>query len=89
MKKYTEILLIFFLILLIILIASNLNITGKIINKNHYTYTKAICNQSNYCEDYVIECDGKKTPKLTATGLSIQHDIRWIDERIKEENYCD
>ena len=82
-----KIVLILVLISLLILIIPGLNLTGKIINNSHYKYTKAICDESNYCEDYVIECEGKKEPKLTATGFSIQQDINWEDKRERKE-YC-
>lgn len=40
--------------------------------KDNYQYTKAICDESNYCEDYIIECSGKKLKSLSPTGLAIQ-----------------
>jgi len=89
MKKYHEISIIILIIILIALIIPGFNLTGKIIDKNHYSYTTAICNKTNYCEDYVVECNENSDPKLTATGLSIQQDKNWKDTRENVEDYCD
>lgn len=62
-------------------------ISGKII-ENSYSYTKAICDENNYCEDYYIECKGKTLNKLTPTGFSIQHSENWTDNRNISEDYC-
>jgi uncharacterized membrane protein len=54
---------------------------------DNYTYTKAICNSTNFCQDYEIICNGKNILKSTPiTGAFIQHDETWIDPREKNSN---
>ena len=48
------------------------------------SYTKAICDGSNFCEDYEISCDGNKLVRLNPTGFAVQFPKDWIDERKKE-----
>jgi hypothetical protein len=62
-------------------------ITGRIIYPDSYAYTTAICNETNYCEDYIINCEGNNLKKFTPTGLSIQNNKDWIDER-KDKTLC-
>ena len=58
------------------------NITGEIVINEYYTYTKAICNESNYCQDYIIECNGEEIVSMKPiTGAIIQHDENWQDSR--------
>jgi hypothetical protein len=77
--------LILFLFLTIILI----KIPSKIvINSENYTHTKALCNDSNYCEDYVIECSKNKATKITPTGFSIQQSKDWKDPRNNRKELC-
>lgn len=48
-------------------LSSNLigkSITGQAIEENHYTYTKAICN-NNQCLDILIECKNQEVISLT------------------------
>jgi len=79
------------LILLGILIIFLLNptlITGKAIKtetKNTYSYTKAICNETNYCQDYEIICEGEKVISTQPiTGAAVQHPENWKDPRDEE-----
>ena len=94
MKKkviFYFIMLLIFLILLFSVISYYSNLTGKIVEDiNSYSYTKAVCNNSNYCEDYEIVCDGKEVISMTFTGFSIQNPSDWVDPRSKEivENTC-
>ncbi len=76
--------IIFILVSLLILIF--ILITLKI--PKEYAYTKAICNQENYCEDYFVTCSGNEVKSLTATGFAIQQGKNWIDER-KNTKLCD
>ncbi len=87
-----NILIITLLILMGILILSIFNffqITGKTIT-NQYTYTKAVCNNSNYCEDYKIACEGNNLISFIPTGAVLQLDKDWKDPRNKElrEKLC-
>ncbi len=65
-------------------------ITGKSILEK-YTYTKAICNKTNYCEDFEIECNGQEITKMQPTGAAIQQSGNWSDPRDEEiiNNICD
>ncbi len=55
--------------------------TGKVV-ENTYTYTKAICNDTNFCQDYEISCsNGEVTGMTPVTGAFIQHNEDWQDPR--------
>ena len=57
-------------------------ITGKAIDNFQYSYTKAICNETNYCQDYVIVCKGDKIVSQTpVTGAFLQQAPDWEDPR--------
>ena len=64
-------------------------ITGGSI-KNHYTYTKAVCNETNYCGDYEITCENDEIISMIFTGAAIQLTDSWKDPRDKEtiERIC-
>jgi hypothetical protein len=65
-------------------------ITGQTI-KEYYSYTKAICNESNFCQDYEITCiNGDASEINPITGATIQHSKNWQDPRDKEsiETLC-
>jgi hypothetical protein len=50
-----------------------------------YSYTKAICNETNYCQDYEIVCkNGEIINKNPITGAAIQHPLDWKDPRDNE-----
>lgn len=49
-----------------------------------HSWTKAICTQNNYCEDYEIICEGNNIIGLTPTGASVQFDKDWKDPRDEE-----
>ena len=53
---------------------------------DNYTYTKAICDDNNYCQDNVVSCDGKNVVSITPiTGAAVQMDDDWKDPREDEE----
>jgi hypothetical protein len=83
----TKIYLIFLSIAAIILITS-LIFSGTEINS--YSYTKAICDETNYCEDYEINCEGNKIFSMKFTGAAVQNSFNWKDPRDKEtiEKLC-
>ena len=85
---------------------NNNGITGNIIetvildnNNNNddeflddYTYTKAICNKTKYCQDNLIKCDGNNLISITPiTGSAVQFPDEWEDIRTDEEinRFCD
>ncbi len=54
--------------------------------EDKYSYTKAICNQTNYCQDFEIKCRGEKLIKTTPiTGAVVQFSRTWKDSREKKE----
>lgn len=53
-----------------------------------YSYTKAICNSENYCEDYIIHCQEGEVIKFSPTGFTIQQSKNWEDDR-EDKTLCD
>ncbi len=84
MKKILVLTLILLLILIIsavILIAQS-----KESNLSYYTHTKAICNKTNYCQDYSVSCDEEKILMITPiTGAVVQFPEAWKDPRNETE----
>ena len=95
MKNYLKIGLIILAILIIILGFTNFSkqFTGKPIDINYYySFTKAICNGTNYCQDYEIVCNRNKTIGINPiTGAAVQFSEDWEDRRDKEaiEKLCE
>lgn len=74
-------------LILIILIFSLPKISEH--KEDRYTYTKAICNQTNYCQDFEIKCSGEKLIETAPiTGAAIQFSKNWKDSREKKD-LCD
>ena len=61
------------------------SVTGGAVLSEH-SYTKAICNSSNYCEDYEVVCSAGELQKLSPTGYSVQLSGSWNDTR-KNKNF--
>lgn len=80
------------LVLLIILILTLTIILtqSKESNLDYYTRTKAICNETNYCQDYQVSCNEKRIIMTTPiTGAFIQFDKSWQDPRSElEKKLC-
>ena len=98
MEKQTKILIILVIIIILgLLIVSifilNNPITSNIIkeqknttNLNTHMYTKALCNETNFCQDYEITCQGNQTKSISPiTGAVIQHTQGWQDPRSEEQ----
>lgn len=88
MKKSDIFIIIFFVILagaIIVLYTNMLNggATGKVISEdNIHSYTKAICNSTNFCQDYEITCNNNEVvSKTPISGAVIQHEQNWKDPR--------
>lgn len=61
------------------------NITGATII-NQYSHTKAVCNETNYCQDYEIICkNGEVVSKNPITGAAIQNSADWKDPRSENQ----
>ena len=69
---------------LIFLVFSLFQITGGTI-LNHYTFTKAVCDETNYCEDYEITCQDGELVSMNPTGAAIQFSKDWQDPREEEK----
>lgn len=53
---------------------------------NTYTYTKAICDESNFCQDNEITCQGNEIKSIIPiTGEVIQHSQDWQDPRTEQD----
>ncbi|MBS3093695.1 hypothetical protein J4456_03905 [Candidatus Pacearchaeota archaeon] len=62
-------------------------LTGKAIS-SEYAVTKAICNETNFCQDYIITCENSSVISLEPiTGAVIQHEKDWKDLR-KNKDLC-
>lgn len=82
-KKNTIYLIIILLVLtlgLVFLVNTKPTITTDIRDYDN-SYTKAICNETNYCQDYVVECRENEVVKITPTGKAVQHEENWQDPR--------
>lgn len=71
-----------------IFILSKLKLSGNSV-KEISTYTKAICNETNFCQDYIIECEGEEVKSLSPiTGAIVQKPEEWEDKR-ENSPLCD
>ena len=82
-KTSTTIIIILLLIAGVLLVIALKNtITSATIQESQKAYTKAICNESNFCQDYYIICQGEKLiSRNPITGATIQHSENWTDPR--------
>jgi hypothetical protein len=72
------------LTMFLILLVSAVNENSIIVGTN-YTWTKAVCNSSNLCQDYVIECKNKSIVSMVPiTGAVVKFSDNWHDSRDKE-----
>jgi len=59
--------------------------TGQVIS-DRYTYTKAICNSSNFCQDYEIVCENNQLTEMKPiTGAFVQHYDEWNNPQTEEQ----
>jgi len=81
------------LMILIILITGIILIEATLEQspRNYYTYTKAICDEKNFCQDYLITCENKTVKSfIPITGASVQFPENWKDTREnKSEILCE
>lgn len=61
------------------------SMTGNVVEEYNYSFTKAVCNETNYCEDYEIHCSGAQLISFTPTGAAVQYPDEWEDKRTIEE----
>ena len=87
MRKIVILILILMMIIAgsIFLWWSSQGITGKTVEEFQYSYTKAICNESNFCQDYQIVCKNNEVISQTPiTGAVLQQASDWKDPRDEE-----
>ena len=86
-KKILGILLIILLVLETLLFSvTSAYITGKTTNDFSYSYTKAICTSTNYCQDFEITCSDEGVIEMSPiTGAVVQFSSDWKDPRNKED----
>ncbi|MCK5624286.1 hypothetical protein KAI04_00400 [Candidatus Pacearchaeota archaeon] len=73
-----------FTIVLILILTTTLFflLTNSNNSLSYYMHTKAICNDTNFCQDYMISCDKNKLLMTTPiTGAAIQLPLDWQDPR--------
>lgn len=65
-------------------------LTGQVV-ESRYTYTKAVCDENNFCQDYEVTClDGEVINTQPISGAVIQHSDEWEDPRKnKSEITCE
>ena len=50
-----------------------------------HSFTKAVCNESNLCQDYYFECNQSEMVSISPiTGAIVQFDKNWQDPRSEE-----
>jgi hypothetical protein len=53
--------------------------------ESNYTWTKAVCDNSNFCQDYLIECKNKHTISMSPiTGSAVKFSSEWHEKRPRE-----
>jgi hypothetical protein len=73
------------LIFLTVLMLQNLDAKNTP-KTDYHSFTKAICDSSNFCQDNLIECQGKEIKTISPiTGAFIQFDKEWNDPRTQKE----
>lgn len=50
-----------------------------------HSYAKAICDQTNYCQDYIVRCNKDQVLSINPiTGAAVQFPHDWQDPRDEE-----
>jgi competence protein ComGC len=91
--------LIFILVVILILVTLFLLLSPLFLSKNkedfnktdYYSYTKAICDSNNFCEDYEITCENNELVSLKPLfNAGLQFSNIWKDPRDlnSDENLC-
>ncbi|MBI2042763.1 hypothetical protein HYT25_00025 [Candidatus Pacearchaeota archaeon] len=84
--KITLIILTLILVGTLTIVLGQVYITGNVVEDNfQYSFTKAICDENNYCEDYEVVCSNNEISKLTPTGFGVQFPEQWKDPRNKDD----
>ena len=74
-------------IILIIMIFQIITVTPTSLTEiQTKKFTKAICNETNFCQDYEITCERNKTIKINPLeNASVQFSSEWQDPRNQKE----
>ena len=94
LDKRTIVLVAFFVIILMsstFILSLNLPDFFKASNPRIFSHTKAICTDTNYCQDYHIFCENEKMTSMSPiTGAAVQFSASWQDPRDEEikNNLC-
>ena len=75
-------------LLALVIVKNPFIMTGSVVSEQDeiYSYTKAICNENNFCQDYLIECEGKEVQEMNPIkNAHVQHPKNWKDPREKRE----
>ena len=90
MEKTNKVILVLFIILLILIGALTFiffeqTITGRAIGESE-SFTTAICNGTNFCQDYKITCqDNEILDIVPISGATVKYSLNWDDPRNKTE----
>ena len=92
MKKeiIPRIILLLILTSAISILSFNLTEEDAVIETN--SYTKAICDETNYCQDYIVSCNRDRVLSMNPiTGAAVQFSEGWQDPRDEEtiNGFCD
>ncbi|MCX6748918.1 MAG: hypothetical protein NT076_04910 [Candidatus Pacearchaeota archaeon] len=69
-------------VLLLVFIAVILQFQSPSSSEDIITLTKALCNSTNYCQDYEIQCvNNQLVNQIPITGAVVQHSPDWKDRR--------
>ena len=101
MQKKIFLLGLFFLIALLLVVGFFMpdetkenNLTGELAtlssNPGSFSKTIAVCNSSNFCQDYKIICrNEEELERIPVPGATIQKPPEWVDDRgLDYENLC-
>ena len=85
------IILILCLISLVLITTFSSKITTRATIQTEHGFTKAICDENNYCEDYEVVCEQNQVKSFTPTGMVIQNPVSWKDSRTSKQidEMCD
>ena len=79
-QKTITVLLIILILAGIFFLAFKSELTGQAV-RDQYSYTKAICNETNFCQDYEITCRNKEVVSVVPiTGATIQQSENWQEQ---------
>ncbi|UCD20518.1 MAG: hypothetical protein JSW08_01930 [archaeon] len=54
------------------------------LNKKIFTWTKAVCDENNYCTDFEIRCEANEMVGMRAISDPVKFSENWIDPRSEE-----